>query len=109
MASLEDESLDLSELSADDKEALANVLKQHIDNYDRVVTGEETLTIPDEVAAKIRDRVINSVKLGDLGAEVIRFGTIGFVKVCIAILEPALNPKKYEKDVSDQNTTSSDV
>ena len=91
-------SLDLTSLSADEKEALTAVLKEHIDNFDDVVSGEdapESLLIPEEVAEKIRDRVMNSVKLGDLSAEIIRFGTLGVVKVFMAMLNPALNPNKF--------------
>ncbi len=94
-------SLDLSSLSPEEKEELANVLKTHISNFDDVVSGEESLVIPEEVAAKIRDRVMDSVKLGDLLSEVTRFGTVGFVKVFMAMLNPALNPKKFDEDTPD--------
>lgn len=97
-----DMSLELSSLSLDEREELASVLRTHIENFDSVVAGDEALVIPDEVAEKIRNRVIDSVKLGDLGAEVVRFGLVGFVKVALAMVNPALNPSKFDGDEPEE-------
>lgn len=96
-------SLDLSSLSPDEKEELANVLKMHITNFDEVISGDQLLVLPDDVADRIQGHVINSIKRGDLLSEVARFGTVGFVKAFMAMLNPALNPRKFDDEESSDN------
>lgn len=98
--------IDLSQLSADDRDQIIELIQTEI-GEDKYVIDEDELAfspkLTEEQAEQIRDNLAKNIEKninrGDLGAQIIRLGTEGFKAFLIAILKPAFGtPQRNTTD-----------
>lgn len=88
---------DLDALTAEERQNLLDILRSDIENFDVYISGDapiDELEMPPEVAHRLQNRLKTSISRGDLSASIIRFGTMGFIEVFLAMLNPAVNSRR---------------
>lgn len=87
-------SIDLTQLSLEDKRELEQLLKE----MQYTVVGNQLVPPLSEGDAKlVRTHVIDALKMGDFTADIVRFSTEGLVQVCLGLLSPVMKPNRPER------------
>jgi len=98
----DDEAFHLDGLSNEEKSLLATLLRSEIDpdEIDFAFSEENDVPfpIPTDFADRLSDRVMKSIQAGDLGAELLKFGTVGLARACLSLLGPAFSLQKNEEE-----------
>lgn len=81
--------LDLHQLTADEAALLLAMLD--VETADAEVPAVPPAVIPPETAQRITQSVTRAIRRGDLGGDILRFSTAGFVNTVMALVTPMLN------------------
>lgn len=91
---------DLSGLSEEERDTLISILRNNLGEIEIWTNeeDEEVVRIPKDTAELIKEKVSRSLKRGDLGTQILRLGTEGFVAFLFTMLRPFVETQSQKDD-----------